>query len=294
MPGVIHNEGMSRPTPEQVVRGIRRLPSAPKVVPRLYHLLYDGNSSLHEISSLVRLDPSLTSLVLQLGNRLGAERGEYCHSVESAINRAGFNRIHSLVFSAVDEQVLARPLSVYGYDMDEFWRLSLSCAISAEILAERTGEDMSMAYTAGLLHGVGMFAIDDWATGHETNLMFAPKMLPREFVDSERALLGFTQAEAGAALLRSWGFPSILVEALRWQYAPLCSAGYARMASLVHTAKWLRSVVCAEEGDVPPPFPESRILLPLRLSTEALGKCVVDVRVRLGEARNLVEAEVAA
>ena len=43
-------------TPEQVVQELRHLPSAPKVLPLLKRLLSDGNSAMHDIVGLIRLD----------------------------------------------------------------------------------------------------------------------------------------------------------------------------------------------------------------------------------------------
>lgn len=40
-------------TPGQLVRRVKHLPCAPKVLPRLKHLLSDGNSAIAEIVALV-------------------------------------------------------------------------------------------------------------------------------------------------------------------------------------------------------------------------------------------------
>ena len=133
-------------------------------------------------------------------------------------------------------------------------------------------------------------AIDEWALQRAPSLLFMPRDVVLDFTQSERALLGCTQAEVGAALLHQWGFPSTIVEPLRWQNAPHGSAGYSRMACLLNAAKWLRTVVCAEDDFRTPPPPDAVILRPRRLTPERLMRLVVEVRIRLGEVRNLVEA----
>ena len=278
----------ARLTPESVALSVRGLPSAPKILPRLYRLLRDGDASLQEIGRLIRLDPGLTARVLHLGNELLSARGEHCFTVEDAINQIGCDRVYRVVSEIVSSQVIVRPVSVYGLDAEELWRYSVLGGISAELIAELTGEDTSLAYTVGLLHSVGMIAVDSWALSEGPSLMFVPRGLPREYTESERALLGFTHADVGAALLQSWGFPASIVEPVRYQYAPRSCGGYTRSACLLQAAKWLRSVVFADD-EAPPPTPVAVVLQPLRLTAERLVRLVVDVRVRMGEVRNDVE-----
>jgi len=117
-----------------------------------------------------------------------------------------------------------------------------------------------------------------------------PRAVLGDFVECERALLGCTQDEVGVAVMRRWGFPVTLIDPLRWQNAPHGSAGSSRMACLLTAAKWLRNVVCTEDDHRSPPLPDEVVLRPLRITPEHLSRFVVDIRIRLGEARNLVEA----
>jgi len=291
MPPAVLNLDLSvRPTPDEVAAGLLNLPSAPNVLPCLCGRLQEEKMSLQELGSLLRLDPGLLARVYQMGNRLASVHGDHCLTVEDAINLIGFNRIAAMIAQVAKSQVLARPVSLYGLDAVEWWRWSISCALAAELLAEHTGEDTSIAYTVGLLHSAGIVAIDEWVLQHAPTVLFMPRGVLCEFIESERALLDCTQAEVGAAMLRQWGMPTIMVEPLRWQYAPHGSAGYARMACLLNAAKWLRTVVCTEDESSPPPLPDAVVLRSLRITPERLVRLVVEVRIRLGEVRNRVEA----
>ena len=203
-------------TPEDIVREVKHLPSAPKVLPRLKRLLCDGNSAMHEIVSFIRLDPGIAARVLQMGNSAYFSKGVRCLTVDEAVNRVGYDQVYELVSYAVASQVLVRPLEVYSIDADESWKMSVSCALAAEALATRTGQDRSVAYTIGLLHGVGMVAIDEWALRNARSLVLLTAGFPREAVESERAVFGFTQAETGEALLKHWGVPVSIAEPVRW------------------------------------------------------------------------------
>lgn len=273
-------------TPDDIVRDVRHLPSAPKVLPRLKFLLCDANSEMKEIVALIRLDAGIVARVLQVANSAYYAKGERCHTIDEAVNRVGYAEVYELVSYAVASQVLVRPLAVYGLEADELWKLSVAGALAAEMLAIHTHQDRAVAYTIGLLHCVGMVAIDEWALRNARGLTFKIAGYPREAVEAERATFGFTQAETGAALLRHWAFPPAMTEPVRWQYAPRASASQARMACLLSAAKWLRSAVCSK-GKLAPP--ESAHLQPLGLGPVALEAMVPELARRLVAVGTLLE-----
>jgi len=276
-------------TPEQVVRELRHLPSAPKVLPRLKRLLGDTNSSMNEIVALIRIDPGIAARVLQTANSAYYSKGVRCFTVDEAVNRVGYEQVYELVAYAVASQVLVRPLEAYGVQPDELWRSSVACGIAAELLAGLTGEGRDVAYTVGLLHSVGMLAIDEWVLRNHPGLRLANHGFPREACENERTLLGFTQAEAGASLLRHWDFPLSMSEPVRWQYFPRSTAGHQRMACLLHAAKWVRSVVCMPENSICPPPPDTWLLQPLRLNVPQLERCVSEVQSQLSAISTLLD-----
>lgn len=254
-----------------IAQALRVPPCASKVIPLLKRHLSDPNASLARIIELIRLDPGVSACVLQAANSALFKRGERCHSVELAVNRIGFDHIFDIVASAVAEQVLLCKLQAYSMEADEYWRRSVACGIAAEHLAGLRDENIHVAYTLGLLHAVGMAAIDRWAQTHAPTLAFLGRGFPRGFIESERALLGFTNAEVGAAVLRAWDFPGEMAEPVRWQYAPVDGGLYRKLNCLLYASRWLAARVCASPGEKVAP-PEDRLLAPLRFNAVSLEK----------------------
>jgi HD-like signal output (HDOD) protein len=275
-------------TPDEVVRQLRHLPSAPRILPRLKNLLTDTNSSMSEVVALVRLDPGIAARVLQIGNSAYYSHGTRCYTVDEAVHRVGYDQVFELVAHAVASQVLVRPLTSYGIEADELWRMSVACALAAERLAGRMEIDGDIAYTVGLLHGVGMVAIDEWAFHQQQPLNFKPGALPLETCEQEREALGFHNAEAGAALLRLWEFPPVMSEPVRWQYLPRGTAAHFQLACLLHLAKWVRTAVCS--GSSPRTMPDSLLMKAVKMSTSELGRLTEVVSSRLAEVNSLLDA----
>lgn len=264
---------------DEVVRDLEQLPSAPRVLPRLKRLLCDGNTAMSEVVDMIRLDPGIAARVLQFGNSAYFNHGLRCYTVEESVNRVGYEHIYELVSTAVASQVLVRPLCTYGVEADDLWQNSIACALAAEALADRMQADRNVAYTIGLLHSLGMVAIDDWASRRQPTLRLMSRGLPLEACEEERATLGFHQAEAGAALLRLWAFPQVMSEPVRWQYLPGGTAAHFQLAALLHVAKWIRtSVLHPEEQPVPP---QPALLNRLGLSLAQLERLTDETNTRL-------------
>jgi HD-like signal output (HDOD) protein len=266
-------------TLDEVVRELEHLPSAPRVLPRLKQLLADGNTAMSEVVQMVRLDPGIAARVLQFGNSAYFSHGLRCYTVEEAVHRVGYEQIYELVATAVASQVLVRPLETYGMEADDLWKNSIACALAAEALADHVHVDRNIAYTVGLLHSIGMVAIDDWAARRQPTLRLITKGLPLETCEAERMTLGFHQAEAGASLLRLWAFPQVMSEPVRWQYLPNGTAAHFHFAALLHAAKWIRTTVL--HPACPPATPNPAILSKLGLSQQQLEKQVETVTARL-------------
>jgi HD-like signal output (HDOD) protein len=273
-------------TPCGMVQSVRHLPAAPCLLPKIKHLLADGNSSIDDIVVLLRMDPALAAQVVKIGNSVYYGSGSACATVEEAVGRVGFNRVYELVAYAVASQVLIRPLTVYGLESEVYWQSSLACALSAETLAQASGHDAASAYTMGLLHAIGMVVIDEWALRARISVSFLPKR-PGECPGAlELSVLGFTQAEAGASLLEHWRFPPMICAAVRWQdVAGLKQGGV--MSALLQTAKYISTLVC---GAVPSPaLPPASVLSAFSFDPILFPQLINEVAARLDQARPLLD-----
>lgn len=243
---------------------------------------------MSEVVGLIRVDPGIAARVLQIGNSAYYSHGSRCYTVEEAVNRVGYDNVFELVANAVASQVLVRPLASYGMEADQLWHGAVACAIAAEMFAEKLKIDRDIAYTIGLLHSVGMVAIDEWAFSQQHTISFGTGSLPLETCEAERAVLGFHNAEAGAALLRWWEFPPVMSEPVRWQYLPRGTSAHFQFACLLHVSKWLRNVVSHKADS--PTVPEATLLRAMNVSVSDLDEMATAVAERVEEVNSMLEA----
>lgn len=282
-----------RPAPDTqdaaaIARTLRYPPSAARVLPLLKHLLQDLDVSIFQIADAIRLDPGIAARVLHAANSIVYNRGERCTSVSAAVNMIGFENIYEMVANAVAEQVLVMPLAAYSLEAEEFWLRSVAAAIAAEQIADQRELDRNVAYTLGLLSGIGMVAIDQWLRTNQANVALFKRDFPRDYCDSERVLLGCTNAEVGAIVLQSWDFPPEMSLPVRWQYNPWDSLGHRNLSAMLFCAKWVSAQACRTDGQTSTP-PDSRALATIGLAPRQLTTLVQDVRTRLREVQRQLD-----
>lgn len=230
---------------------------------------------------MIRLDPGIAARVLQVGNSAYYNQGLRCYTVDEAVHRVGYGQIYELVAHAVASEVLVRPLATYSIGADELWQSSIACAIAAESLAEVINIDCDIAYTIGLLHRVGLVAINEWLERGAPDFRFQKQSSPLETCEEERRLLGFHNAEAGAALLRLWDFPAVMSEPVRWQYLPTATAAHGQLASLLSLSKWIQTASLLPETTTR--SLEPALLRRAGVTAAQVQECVVHVQTRLRE-----------
>lgn len=247
----------SKPTPESLVKRLVDLPPAPKVLHTLQRILQSEDTCIDDIADVVRLEPGLSARVVRMAKSVHFSNGAQVDTIVEAIQRVGLKGVHELVTFAVASQLIGRPLISYNMEAQALWHRAVACAIAASSLADHSDIGRSDAYTAGLMHGLGLMVIDRYAAKERRQRVFASAGYPTDFAPAEREWLGFSHAEAGAALLEQWGFSESVTCAVKFQLNPEAAPPeHRRLCMIVATARWARSLFCVPEEtipDLPPP-----------------------------------------
>ncbi len=233
------------------MKRLQDLPPAPKVLHSLRRLVASDDTTIDAIADLVSLEPGLAARVVKMANSTHFGGRTRVDSIMEAVQRVGLVGVQELVTFAVASQLIGRPLTTYGLNAQALWSRAVACALAAAGVAERSDVDRGDAYTAGLMHGLGLIAIDRYAAQQKRTAVLPSAGYPLDFAPAERDWLGFSHAEAGAALLELWGFPAPVCAAVRFQIEPEKAAEHRELAMVVATARWARSLFCVPEELLP-------------------------------------------
>ena len=203
---------MDHPNLNDLVASTGKLATLPGTVIELLSLLGDATTCAEEVKAIIERDPAMTANVLKLGNSAfyGARRN--IGSVRDALVLMGNRSVAALSFATGMAPILRRGLVGYNLTRDQFWSHSLIAGAAASEAIRQAGAPHLCcdAFTAGLVHDIGMLVIDPWL--HQQSIVLETKGPEFGVCQQERECLGFDHCQAGAMLARDWGFPDTLVE----------------------------------------------------------------------------------
>ena len=274
---------------EEIQPDIDGIAVAPQLLPKLQQMISDCNTNPDEIRDMIRMDPALSAMILKTANSAYFNHGYHIDSIDDAIMHLGFSDVYQIVTMLTFSDLLSEPLTFYNISAGEFWQRSVACGYAMEKLARKYGEDAGVAYTVGLLHGIGMVFLDR-EIKKVPHIEFKHS-LPEDMAlaNEEMEVFGINHAKVGAAMMRDWGFPDEIVVPLLNQFEPSESGKHERMACLVSFAKRMVSTIindpnCSAVARGPDPL----LIALLHLTKEEYLKVVEQLRLSYEKAESLV------
>lgn len=133
-------------------QSLEELPRQPMTLPMLTRALSDEKTDRKVLAGIILSDPSLTDQLLHVANSPMFHTGDKpVESVDQAIFLLGINGIRNVVSAALMRPMMAARNSREALFAQRVWRWGLTCARSAELVANLQGKDGSLYFMAGLL-----------------------------------------------------------------------------------------------------------------------------------------------
>jgi HD-like signal output (HDOD) protein len=234
----------------EFLKGMRSLPVAPQVVPRLQAMLSDLDTDNDELAATIRLDSALAARVLKTSNSAFYARGSTVASIEEAVQTLGYQETFRIVAQSSFGPFFNRKLEVYHLEPGMLWDISLIAASALEQLCRSSTTDPNTGYVVGLLHAAGKVPLNDFVVQMDFRPM--PDLSnPGNSVRLEIALLGHNFGEVGSALLKSWNFPEIITAVIAHQCTPGLAGDHAKLARRLKLAtSWVDELIARAAGEV--------------------------------------------
>jgi HD-like signal output (HDOD) protein/anti-sigma regulatory factor (Ser/Thr protein kinase) len=178
-----------------------QLPCLPEVTLRALEACHQ-DESYRTISKIVCADTAMVSRILALANSSIYGTCTRIQSIDQALLRLGTHRFRTLVLTAALRQILFDLAADQWQQLREFWRHSLTTALTARALATLTRySEPDQAFMLGMLHNVG-----------ELIALKTPPGDARQYYFDH-------QSEIAAKLVTDWGLGPIAADAMLHQQA---------------------------------------------------------------------------
>lgn len=220
-----------------LVQQIKHVSSLPTVFIKVNELINDPRSSASDLGQVIEKDQSLTSRLLRLANSAFYGFPGRIDSVSRAITIIGFKQLRDLVLATSVRSLFSGFGKDSVIDMHTFWEHSIASAITCRILAVYKGDRAPEShFVAGFLHDFGRLILLEHYPQKCQEVYRIAKDERRLVYEVETEMFGFSHAEVGAELIKSWRLPDSLVEAIACHHHPEKASAASELADLVHLA----------------------------------------------------------
>ena len=196
---------------DEVLMEVADLRPLPQVAQKIL-ALDEAKFAAHELAGIISTDQALTAKLLRLANSPYYGFARRINTARDAVVLLGFRSVRS---AALTSCLMQTGVPSGNIDYDAFWQFSIATGILAEVLARTERAHQDEAFTAGVLHQIGLLALDQGRPYALGQALTAHHQRGISLQDAEREILGFSDAELGGALALHWNFPETLASAVR-------------------------------------------------------------------------------
>lgn len=206
---------------EELVTAAPELEALPVVAQRLLVMVRDERSTVDGIANLLTTDQALAAAVLRDANSARAMPNRRIGSLREAVARIGQRALTAVVVRACAGPMLDRGLPPYALSRRIAWRHAATASAASRGLAQLTRIGAAdEASVAGLLHDVGKVVLTSVVPEAAAEAVSIARSRRIPVWQAEVQVIGFHHGHVGGALLRSWGLPDHVAEAVAFHHQP--------------------------------------------------------------------------
>lgn len=231
---------------EQVTETLKDLPTLPAIVMEILNTLDQEDVDTAELAHKVTQDLALTAKTLRYANSPFYSTLIKVTTIQQAISLMGFDTVRQLVLSAALSGCFPEN-NCKGFDHKAFWRHSNAVAFTSKLIARRMGTNEDVAFTAGLLHDIGLLALVTlYPRQFEEVLAYRKEHMATQY-EAEGKILGVDHASVGEALAQEWHFSDVMRNTIAAHHQP-DEPGRGFLASIVHVADGIAHMLSANSA----------------------------------------------
>ncbi|OYT19159.1 MAG: hypothetical protein CCU26_13065 [Nitrospira sp. UW-LDO-01] len=224
------------PLASELVQACTTVSTLSEVYCRVRDVVDDPNAAIGDQVKALQLDPVIAVRLLRMANNPPYGSLRQVDTVTGAVRLLGKQVISDFVATTTIGQTFAG-IPVHLMDLSKFWRKSLFCALLARTIGKSCGVDNhERSYLAGLLRDIGHCVLYQTVPQRAQSALIEAGYLEASLAEVEQSNIGCDFAEVGAELIRSWGLPVQIEQAVRCQLSPKDAGEFIVLASVVHLA----------------------------------------------------------
>jgi len=216
-----------------------KLFSLPDIYFQVTEMINDPRFSTTDLGKVISKDPSLSVRLLKIVNSSFYGFQSKIDTISRAITIVGIEDLKNLVLATAVIDKFSH-ISSDLVDMTDFWLRSVHCGVMTKLLAKESAVlHCERLFLTGLLHDLGSLIIYYKLPKASQKILLTSNHKRHLIAGLEQEIIGFTHADVAAALLKSWGLPESLYEAIGCYLNPEASQIHKLDAYLLSLASQL-------------------------------------------------------
>lgn len=221
------------------LQSIRNLPSVPLIVFEVARLLDDPMTSASELGKIIGNDQGLVAKVLTVANSPLYGIPRRVSTIEFAIVILGFDHIKNIV-TALSMFESFKSKNDNNWNKRSYWLHSIVTATAAKRISDELGYPRSgEAFTAALLHDLGIAVIQRYFNDEFTKICALSNEQEFRHLNAEQSIMGITHQEIGQFLTDKWNLPAVLGETILHHHFPSRAENNKELTAIVHLADYM-------------------------------------------------------
>lgn len=226
----------------EIRASLDHLQPIPQVALKIMRLMDDFPYNAQAIADEIRKEQVLVARMLRLSNSALYSGNVQRDSLDKAILLLGKELIIKIIVSSAVLSFYNQSNAGYSLCKGGLYHHAVASAIIAEQIAAATGTaSPRIAYISGLLHDIGMVALDQYIAPISPLFYRTLDTEEKDMLTVEKELIGVNHCEAGEELAALWGIPTPLADAIRCHHFPEEAKGDAVIPHIVYLADLILS-----------------------------------------------------
>ncbi len=230
------------PSATEIDKAMTLLQPIPQVALKILRLISDDRYDFKTVAKEVRKDQVITAQTLKLCNSALFAGRPRIASIEDALIILGRDMLVKSILQVSVSRYFDQSAMGYALCKGGLFHHSIGTARIAEKLATMTEKALpSVAYTAGLLHDIGMVVLDRYVAGSFPLFYRGMQTEGRGILEIEQEVFGTDHTMTGQRLAEKWSFPASLMEAVAFHHMPEHAVTAPELTHIVYLAELLMS-----------------------------------------------------
>ena len=208
------NQELPHDVVEKVMSSID-IPTCPGMVTDAMREAQKDEPDLSRLADIIGSDAGMSAAALKLANSPLFGANNRVVSVRKAVERLGIqNVVCVVVASALRASVTGLPAAW----VEDFWRRTMQLALASSLVARRQyGISADAAYTYALFHNAAIPLLMRRFPNY-ADVLEGCRSEGRMLSDAEEQYFPCTHSIVGSLLVRNWGLPPLLGQAIRFHH----------------------------------------------------------------------------